>query len=137
MAERAAASAGPGLGDGRAVGRSAGSRPASSSASRPRSALLLRAGDVDDESYALTCEALAAFDLRDAARRVRVPLLVVAGEHDPVVPTSTAEATAVAARARFEVMPAAPHLPPAEVPQAAAELLPAVREPVVQEAVRD
>ncbi|MET0526167.1 MAG: alpha/beta fold hydrolase [Nocardioides sp.] len=101
--------------------------------------LLLRSlSDADDESYALACDALAAFDLRERLGDVRVPVLVAAGEHDVAVPISTAEATAVAARGRFEVLSACGHLPPAEVPQAVAELLRSVvQEPDVQEAVRD
>ena len=58
------------------------------------------AAEADDESYALACEALAAFDLRDRLGDVRVPVLVAAGEQDVAVPVAAAEATAVAAGAR-------------------------------------
>ncbi|GAB3609459.1 3-oxoadipate enol-lactonase [Humibacter ginsengiterrae] len=40
--------------------------------------------DVDDESYALCCEALAAFDRREAVAEVRAPAVIVAGCHDVV-----------------------------------------------------
>src|SRR5688572_755903 len=42
--------------------------------------LLQRLCEVDDEGYALTCEALAAYDAGPLLAEVRVPLLVVAGE---------------------------------------------------------
>ena len=86
--------------------------------------LLLRLCEVDDECYALTCEALAAYDARPLLADVRVPLLVVAGEHDPVVPPVLAAAAADAVTgARFEMMPGVAHLPPAEDPAATATLL--------------
>jgi len=41
--------------------------------------------DADDESYALVCEALAAFDVRDDLGAISVPLLVLVGADDVVV----------------------------------------------------
>ena len=66
---------------------SAGSRPASSTAS-PRSALgLLHAlRDADDEGYAGSCEALADFDVRDRLGEIAVPVLAVAGAEDVGAP---------------------------------------------------
>ena len=87
-------------------------------------ALLLRLREVDDESYALTCEALSDFDARPLLGTVGLPLLVVAGEHDPVVPPAAATAAAAAAPgARAEVMTGVSHLPPAEDPATMAALL--------------
>ena len=87
-------------------------------------ALLLRLREVDDASYALTCEALADYDAEPLLGAVAVPLLVVPGEHDPVVPPDTARAAAAAvAGARLEVMAGVAHLPPAEDPARTAALL--------------
>ena len=86
--------------------------------------LLLRLREVDDESYALTCEALAAYDARPLLDTVALPLLVVAGEHDPVVPPDVAAAAADAVPgAMLAVMDGVAHLPPAEAPEATTALL--------------
>jgi pimeloyl-ACP methyl ester carboxylesterase len=37
------------------------------------------------EGYARSCEAIAAMDLRDEVRAIRVPATVILGRHDPVV----------------------------------------------------
>jgi 3-oxoadipate enol-lactonase len=36
------------------------------------------------EGYARCCEAIAAMDLRDDLRRIKVPTTVIFGRHDPV-----------------------------------------------------
>ncbi|MDQ6524566.1 alpha/beta hydrolase [Nocardioides sp. LHD-245] len=80
------------------------------------SGLLLALRDVDDESYALACEALAGYDVRDriAVRDATgVPLLVAGGAADVVV---TADQVDV-------VLPGVAHLPPAEDPAATADLI--------------
>jgi len=88
------------------------------------SALLLRLREVDDECYALTCEALSDYDARPLLGTIALPLLVVAGEHDPVVPPDAARAAAEKVPgARVAVMPDVAHLPPAEAPDATAALL--------------
>jgi len=83
-------------------------------------ALLTSLSQTDRESYALACQALAAFDLRDRMSARKVPLLVVAGQHDPVVPPEQARS---AAPDEFAVLPGCGHLPPAEDPAAVADLL--------------
>lgn len=85
--------------------------------------LLLSLSDTDKESYALACEALARFDLRDALDQVRIRLVVAPGEFDVVVPSELAEQTAAAAGAELVVLPGCAHLPPAENPVAVAGLL--------------
>ncbi|MFM6977680.1 MAG: alpha/beta fold hydrolase, partial [Micrococcales bacterium] len=45
---------------------------------------------VDRESYALGCEALAKYDITNRLGEIDVPVMVVAGELDPVVPYSSA-----------------------------------------------
>ncbi len=46
--------------------------------------------EVDGESYALGCEALAKYDITSELQKIDVPVMVVAGELDPVVPYATA-----------------------------------------------
>jgi 3-oxoadipate enol-lactonase len=83
-------------------------------------ALLTSLSQTDRESYALACEALASFDLRNRVAARKVPLLVVAGQHDPVIPPEQARSVAPDA---FAVIPGCSHLPPAEDPAALADLL--------------
>jgi pimeloyl-ACP methyl ester carboxylesterase len=91
--------------------------------------LLLSLSDADAGSYALACEALAAFDLWSRLAEVRTPLLIAPGEFDAIVPASLAAQTAVAApSAVLKVVPGCGHLPPAEVPVAVASLLDTVSE---------
>lgn len=85
--------------------------------------LLLSLSDTDKESYALACEALARFDLRDALDQVRTGLVIAPGELDVVVPRELAEQTAAAAGAELVVLKGCGHLPPAENPVAVAGLL--------------
>src|SRR5581483_9430706 len=71
----------------------------------------------DDTSYAAACTALGAFDVRGRLGEIRVPLLAVAGEHDPV--TTPAHLAAIAdavAGARYVQVPDAAHQIPAERP---------------------
>jgi 3-oxoadipate enol-lactonase len=42
------------------------------------------------EGYARSCEAIAAMDLRDELRAIKVPTTVILGAHDPVVPDEAA-----------------------------------------------
>jgi len=46
--------------------------------------------DVDRESYALGCEALANYDITNDLQKIKTPVMVIAGELDPVVPYTTA-----------------------------------------------
>jgi pimeloyl-ACP methyl ester carboxylesterase len=77
------------------------------------SGLLLALQHVDDESYALACEALAAFDVSERVSFAPVPLLVAGGEHDVVVPP---DQVAV-------VVPGVAHQPTVEDPAATAALI--------------
>ena len=73
--------------------------------------------DIDDESYALACEALAAFDQTDALSGIRTPVLCVSGEFDTVTPT--AQLQELAARipgARAVELAGVAHLPSLEQP---------------------
>ncbi|MEU3644853.1 alpha/beta fold hydrolase [Lentzea sp. NPDC034063] len=72
-------------------------------------ALLRALAEVDKESYALACEALAVFEGGAAVR----PLRVLVGEHDVVVSPDGADVVLVGCG----------HLPPAEEPAAVARTL--------------
>ncbi|MGP3951535.1 alpha/beta fold hydrolase [Streptomyces sp. 7N604] len=77
------------------------------------SGLLIALQHVDDESYALACEALAAYDVRDRVASAKVPTLVAGGAHDVVVTPDQVDL----------VIDGVAHLPPAEDPAATAELI--------------
>ena len=80
--------------------------------------------DADDESYALCCEALAAYDVRDRLGEIRMPVLAAWGEYDAVAPEEKAVEIARGVRAgRVEKIADASHLPPAEQPTVTAALL--------------
>ena len=84
------------------------------------SALLTSLAETDRESYALACEALANFDIRGCLGDRQIPLLIAAGQHDPVVPPEQARAEVPG---EFAVVPGCGHLSPAEDPAAVAGLL--------------
>ena len=87
-------------------------------------AALERLMEVDDESYALCCEALAAFDMTDAVVGIHVPTLCVSGEFDVVTPTAgLQELTARIPGARQVTIAGAAHLPAFEHPQELGALL--------------
>lgn len=78
---------------------------------------------IDDESYALCCEALAGFDERARTAALAMPTVFVAGELDAPVPAAELAHMAADAGARFEVIPGVAHLPSIEAPAAVARLL--------------
>ena len=86
--------------------------------------------DADDESYALCCEALAAYDIRPRLGGIVVPVLAAWGEHDVVAPEPKAAEVATGVRdGRIARIDGAAHLPPAEQPaNTAAVLLPFLRD---------
>ena len=80
--------------------------------------------DADDESYALCCEALARYDVRERLERITAPVLAVWGRHDQVAPEAKAQEIAErVADGRTVVIEDAAHLPPAEQPDATARAL--------------
>ncbi|GAA1960336.1 alpha/beta fold hydrolase [Microbacterium deminutum] len=75
--------------------------------------------DADDESYALCCEALAEFDVRERLGEIGAPVLAAWGEHDAVAPEAKSLEIAFGVRYGTAVrIDAAGHLPPAECPEA-------------------
>ena len=81
--------------------------------------------DADDESYALCCEALAAYDVRDRLGEIGVPVVALWGEHDAVAPEAKAarDRRAEWCDGRAEMIAGVAHLPPAEPPAATAAAL--------------
>ncbi|KJC65061.1 alpha/beta fold hydrolase [Agreia bicolorata] len=80
--------------------------------------------NADDESYALCCEALAAYDVRDRLAEITVPALALWGRHDVVAPEAKAlEIAAGVAHGESAFIERAAHLPPAEQPEATAAAL--------------
>lgn len=80
--------------------------------------------DTDDESYALCCEALAEFDVRDRLGEIRTPVLAVWGAHDAVTPETSAREIADGVRhGRARGIPEASHLAPVDDPVAVGQLL--------------
>ena len=88
------------------------------------SAALEKLMEVDDESYALCCEALAAFDVTDAVAGICVPTVCVSGEFDVVTPTiGLQELAARIPGARQVTIAGAAHLPALERPKELGALL--------------
>ncbi|WP_448002088.1 alpha/beta fold hydrolase [Agromyces bauzanensis] len=80
--------------------------------------------DADDESYALCCDALAEYDVRDRLGEITAPVLAVWGEHDFVTPEASAQEIASGVQdGRTARIAGAAHLPPAEQSAATAEAL--------------
>jgi 3-oxoadipate enol-lactonase/4-carboxymuconolactone decarboxylase len=80
--------------------------------------------DVDDESYALCCEALAGFDLADEASRITVPTVCAVGDSDIATPPADVEALArLIPNAAFRVVAGAGHLPVMERPVESLDIL--------------
>ncbi|MFJ1585841.1 alpha/beta fold hydrolase [Streptomyces sp. NPDC088197] len=78
----------------------------------------------DADCYIAGCEALAAFDIRDALGSIKVPTLVVAGADDTETPPADARLlVAGIPDARLAVVPATGHLAPVEEPVAVGDLL--------------
>lgn len=87
-------------------------------------ALLHDLRDADDEGYALVCEALAGFDVRDRLGEIEPRVLAVSGLLD--VPTPPADLAAIASgvrNGRLVVLDGVAHLPPAEQPSEVAQLI--------------
>jgi len=80
--------------------------------------------DVDPESYAQCCEALAGADLRPDLGRVAAPTLLIAGADDPAAPPDALRAIADAIPgARLQVLEPAAHIATVEQPAAITQAL--------------
>ncbi|MCW2757422.1 MAG: 4-carboxymuconolactone decarboxylase [Nocardioidaceae bacterium] len=88
------------------------------------SALLHALSEVDDEGYALVCQALAGFDVRDRLGEIRTPVLAIAGSDDVAAPPAGMEELANGVRdGRLVVLDGVAHLAPAERPAEVADLV--------------
>lgn len=88
------------------------------------SALLHALRDTDAEGYALTCGALADFDVVDRLPEIALPVLAVAGRHDVATPPESLETIADGVtNGRLVVLDDVAHLAPAEAPEAVSRLL--------------
>lgn len=80
--------------------------------------------DADDEGYALCCEALAGYDVRDRLGEISLPVHAVWGRADEVAPEVKAVEIATGVQhGSVAVIEDAAHLPPAEQPGATASAL--------------
>ncbi|MFE6506136.1 alpha/beta fold hydrolase [Nocardioides sp. NPDC057767] len=87
-------------------------------------ALLHSLRDADAESYALVCEALAAYDVRGRLAEITAPVLAIAGVDDAPTPPVSLEEIAVGVRnGRLVTLDAVGHLAPAEAPHAVSSLI--------------
>lgn len=80
----------------------------------------------DLDVFRAACDALATLDLRDKLGGVRVPVLVLVGEHDEATPPPMShELAAGLPDARLEILPGCAHVPQLQAPR---QFLDAVRE---------
>jgi len=71
----------------------------------------------DPEVFRAACDALAALDLRPELGNVRVPVLVLVGEHDEATPPPMSQELAAGLpRARLEIIPGCAHVPQLQSP---------------------
>jgi 3-oxoadipate enol-lactonase/4-carboxymuconolactone decarboxylase len=78
----------------------------------------------DPESYALVCEALATFDVRDRLGEIAAPVLAIAGAEDqPAPPEGLALIAEGVRNGRLVVLEGVAHLAPAESPAEVAALI--------------
>jgi 3-oxoadipate enol-lactonase len=72
----------------------------------------------DPEVFRAACEALAVLDLRPELDKVKVPVLVLVGEHDEATPPPMSyELAAGLPQARLLVIPACAHVPQLQSPE--------------------
>ena len=72
----------------------------------------------DPEVFRAACEALAALDLRPELAGVKVPVLVVVGEHDEATPPPMShELAALLPQAHLEIIPGCAHVPQLQSPK--------------------
>jgi 3-oxoadipate enol-lactonase len=72
----------------------------------------------DAEVFRAACEALADLDLRPELGKVRVPVLVVVGEHDEATPPPMShELASLLPQAHLEIIPGCAHVPQLQSPR--------------------
>jgi 3-oxoadipate enol-lactonase len=71
----------------------------------------------DPEVFQAACAALAALDLRPELAKVKVPVLVLVGEHDEATPPPMShELAALLPNARLQIIPGCAHVPQLQSP---------------------
>jgi len=71
----------------------------------------------DPEVFRAACDALAGLDFRPELGKVRVPVLVLVGEHDEATPPPMSQELAAGLpRARLEIIPGCAHVPQLQSP---------------------
>jgi 3-oxoadipate enol-lactonase/4-carboxymuconolactone decarboxylase len=87
-------------------------------------ALLTALADTDDEGYAVTCEALADFDVTTRLAEISTPVLCIAGSDDVATPPDALRRIASGVRnGQMIVLEGVGHLAPAEAPDRVADLI--------------
>jgi len=72
----------------------------------------------DPEVFRAACDALAGLDLRPELAKVKVPVLVLVGEHDEATPPPMShELAGLLPRARLEIIPGCAHVPQLQSPR--------------------
>jgi 3-oxoadipate enol-lactonase len=72
----------------------------------------------DPEVFRAACDALAKLDLRGEVTKVKVPVLVLVGEHDEATPPPMShELAGLLPRAHLEIVPGCAHVPQLQAPQ--------------------
>ena len=72
----------------------------------------------DPEVFQAACAALAALDLRPELAKVKVPVLVLVGEHDEATPPPMShELAALLPNARLQIIPGCAHVPQLQSPE--------------------
>jgi 3-oxoadipate enol-lactonase len=72
----------------------------------------------DPDVFRAACDALAKLDLRGEVAKVKVPVLVLVGEHDEATPPPMShELAALLPRAQLKVIPGCAHVPQLQAPQ--------------------
>ena len=69
------------------------------------------------DGYVASCEAIREADLREAARAIKTPSLVLCGDQDLSTPPSLNQELASDLGCTFELIPNAGHLPCLEQPE--------------------
>jgi pimeloyl-ACP methyl ester carboxylesterase len=86
--------------------------------------MLRELSEVDAESYAACCTALASYDVQGRIAEAKVPVLLGRGELDVVVSADVwAQDASTLPDVTAQVFPGCGHQPPAEDPTRVAELL--------------
>jgi 3-oxoadipate enol-lactonase len=72
----------------------------------------------DPDVFRAACMALAELDLRPELERVKVPVLVLVGEHDEATPPPMSrELEALLPNARLKIIPGCAHVPQLQSPE--------------------